>query len=94
MSSHHLETGTVLNLVWRGGAVARDVCSAMEYLHKEGIVHGDLAGGNVLLTSAPTPHGFCAKVCCPPLPCSCRFHCCLTRVPVRVPFVCKSTSYH
>ena len=33
----------------------------MAYLHREGIVHGDLAGGNVLLTSASTPHGFCAK---------------------------------
>ncbi len=42
--------------------MARDICSAMAYLHGEGIVHGDLAGGNVLLTSAATPHGFCAKV--------------------------------
>lgn len=49
-------------------AVAAEVCSAMAYLHSEGVVHGDLAGGNVLLMSqSSSPHGFTAKVCstCP-----------------------------
>ncbi|CAL8470312.1 g9854 [Coccomyxa elongata] len=44
-------------------AVAREVASGMAFLHEHGVVHGDLTGGNVLLTSsAEQPHGFTAKV--------------------------------
>lgn len=44
-------------------SVAAEVCSAMAYLHKEGVVHGDLTSGNVLLKSqSSSPHGFTAKV--------------------------------
>eukprot|EP00208_Stichococcus_sp_RCC1054_P003857 CAMPEP_0206143306 /NCGR_PEP_ID=MMETSP1473-20131121/20046_1 /ASSEMBLY_ACC=CAM_ASM_001109 /TAXON_ID=1461547 /ORGANISM="Stichococcus sp, Strain RCC1054" /LENGTH=721 /DNA_ID=CAMNT_0053538645 /DNA_START=222 /DNA_END=2387 /DNA_ORIENTATION=+ len=42
---------------------ARDIASAMEYLHACEIIHGDLCGGNVLLTtSKSSPHGFTVKV--------------------------------
>jgi serine/threonine protein kinase len=44
-------------------ATASQIADGMAYLHERGIIHGDLAGGNVLLTSDETsPHGFCAKV--------------------------------
>jgi serine/threonine protein kinase len=44
-------------------ATALDVASGMEYLHEEGVVHGDLSGNNVLLTASKTdPRGFTAMV--------------------------------
>jgi serine/threonine protein kinase len=49
-------------------ATAREVAAAMSYLHHKNILHGDLTGGNVLLTAAPAEaRGFTAKVrepCC------------------------------
>lgn len=42
---------------------AMDIASAMEYLHSQDIVHGDLKGANVLLRSCPSEHrSFIAKV--------------------------------
>ncbi|KAL3147321.1 hypothetical protein ABBQ32_002806 [Trebouxia sp. C0010 RCD-2024] len=42
---------------------ALEIASAMAFLHSKSIVHGDLSGGNVMLTSSPiNPHGFQAKV--------------------------------
>eukprot|EP00891_Asterochloris_glomerata_P008248 jgi/Astpho2/8248/e_gw1.00122.114.1_t len=42
---------------------ALEVASAMAFLHSHDIIHGDLSGGNVMLTSSDTSlHGFCAKV--------------------------------
>ncbi|WIA38325.1 hypothetical protein OEZ86_001662 [Tetradesmus obliquus] len=42
---------------------AYEVASALAYIHSQGIMHLDLTGGNVLLTSfAGNPHGFSAKV--------------------------------
>ena len=47
-------------------AAAAEIAAAMAYLHGRGVVHGDLAGGNVLLCSAPdAPHGFTCKVLSP-----------------------------
>ena len=47
-------------------AAAAEIAAAMAYLHGRGVVHGDLAGGNVLLCSAPdAPHGFSCKVLLP-----------------------------
>lgn len=44
-------------------ATAREVAAAMSYLHHKNILHGDLTGGNVLLTAAPAEaRGFTAKV--------------------------------
>ena len=44
-------------------AAAAEIAAAMAYLHGRGVVHGDLAGGNVLLCSSPdAPHGFSCKV--------------------------------
>ncbi|KAK9839806.1 hypothetical protein WJX81_003100 [Elliptochloris bilobata] len=44
-------------------ATAAEIAAGMQYLHARGIVHGDLTGANVLLTSSPdVPHGFTAKV--------------------------------
>ena len=47
-------------------AIAADIASAMTYLHDAGIVHGDLCGGNILLTSGEGERagalGFVAKV--------------------------------
>lgn len=41
----------------------QEISSAMEYLHSHDIVHGDLTGGNVLLTSSDKDgRGFTAKV--------------------------------
>jgi serine/threonine protein kinase len=41
----------------------QEVAAAMHYLHSQGIVHGDLTGGNVLLTSSDKDaRGFSAKV--------------------------------
>lgn len=42
---------------------AAQLASAISYLHENDIVHGDLAGGNVLLLEeASQPHGFSCKV--------------------------------
>ena len=42
---------------------AAEIASGMAFLHARGVVHGDLSGGNILLTScASNPHGFSAKV--------------------------------
>lgn len=38
-------------------ATAREIASAMAYLHHEGILHGDLTGSNVLLTASSEPLG-------------------------------------
>lgn len=41
----------------------QEIAAAMHYLHSHGIVHGDLTGGNVLLTSSDKDaRGFSAKV--------------------------------
>lgn len=43
-----------------------ELAKAMAYLHRLDILHGDLTGGNVMLTSAPVtkddPRGFTVKV--------------------------------
>ncbi|WIA42087.1 hypothetical protein OEZ86_009363 [Tetradesmus obliquus] len=45
------------------GLTALEIAVAMEHLHGQGILHGDLCGGNVMLSkSATSPHGFTAKV--------------------------------
>eukprot|EP00877_Chromochloris_zofingiensis_P005863 jgi/Chrzof1/152/Cz01g05090.t1_MAPK len=42
---------------------ALEIASAMEYLHDRNVLHGDLSGGNIMLTSSSiNPHGFTAKV--------------------------------
>lgn len=42
---------------------ALEIASAMTLLHSHNIVHGDLSGGNVMLTSCSiNPHGFQAKL--------------------------------
>ncbi len=44
-------------------AVAAEMASAMAYLHGHRIVHGDLCGTNILLTTDKSkPHGFTSKV--------------------------------
>ena len=44
-------------------AVAAEIASAMAYLHSRNIVHGDLCGSNVMLTTDKgKPAGFTAKV--------------------------------
>ena len=43
-------------------ATARDIASALQYLHEEGIIHGDLSGNNVLMSSANNARGFVALV--------------------------------
>ncbi|KAK9915620.1 hypothetical protein WJX75_001643 [Coccomyxa subellipsoidea] len=44
-------------------AVALEIAQGMSFLHERNVVHGDLTGGNVLLTSSEEqPHGFTAKV--------------------------------
>lgn len=50
----------------RAGAVrrqtAREIASALTYLHQLDILHGDLSGGNILLASSnKDPRGFVAK---------------------------------
>lgn len=41
----------------------QEIAAAMQYLHSHGIVHGDLTGGNVLLTASDKDgRGFTAKV--------------------------------
>lgn len=42
---------------------AFEIASAMSFLHAKGVVHGDLSGGNVMLTSCQVnPHHFSARV--------------------------------
>ena len=45
---------------------ALELAKALAYLHRLDIMHGDLTGGNVMLTSAPVtqadPRGFTVKV--------------------------------
>lgn len=44
-------------------ATALELAEGMEHLHEQGILHGDLSPGNVLLADAPNaPHGFTVKV--------------------------------
>ena len=47
-------------------STAYEIALAMRYLHSLNILHGDLTGNNVLLTSptsvSPDPRGFVAKV--------------------------------
>jgi serine/threonine protein kinase len=44
-------------------AVAAEIASAMAYLHSRNVVHGDLCGSNVMLTTDKgKPAGFTAKV--------------------------------
>ena len=48
---------------WLEWQTAMDIASAMQYLHSQDIVHGDLKGANVLLRSCPSEHrSFMAKV--------------------------------
>lgn len=43
---------------------AREIASALSYLHSKNILHGDLTGSNVLLTvTAEGNRGWMAKVC-------------------------------
>lgn len=46
---------------------ALELAKALAYLHRLDILHGDLTGGNVMLTSQPAtqddPRGFTVKVC-------------------------------
>lgn len=48
-------------------ATAKELCSALAYLHAMDVVHGDLKSSNVLLKAAATTawdtRGFVAKVC-------------------------------
>eukprot|EP00879_Flechtneria_rotunda_P004002 GHRR01004243.1.p1 GENE.GHRR01004243.1~~GHRR01004243.1.p1 ORF type:complete len:773 (+),score=221.32 GHRR01004243.1:1592-3910(+) len=45
------------------GLTALEIASAMKHLHEQGVVHGDLCGGNIMLASSTSnPHGFTAKV--------------------------------
>ena len=42
---------------------AREIASALMYLHSRDVLHGDLTGGNILLISSDTDErGFTAKV--------------------------------
>ena len=44
-------------------AAAEQLASAMSYLHSKDIIHGDLCGGNILLTASKTsPNGVKCKV--------------------------------
>jgi len=43
-------------------ATARDIASALEYIHGMGILHGDLSSNNVLLTTVHNSRGFKAVV--------------------------------
>ena len=43
---------------------ALELAEGLGYLHEQGILHGDLSPGNVLLANEPgAPHGFIVKVC-------------------------------
>ena len=45
-------------------ATARDIASAMAYVHSKGLIHGDLRGDSLgLISSTQDPRGFTAKVC-------------------------------
>ncbi|KAK9916182.1 hypothetical protein WJX75_009766 [Coccomyxa subellipsoidea] len=44
-------------------STAAEIADAMHFLHSKGVMHGDLTGGNVLLSSSTdNRHKFCAKV--------------------------------
>ena len=48
-------------------ATARDIASAMAYLHSQGIIHGNLQGDSLgLAKSSQDQRGFVVKVCCSP----------------------------
>ena len=45
---------------------ALEMAQALAYLHSQGVLHGDLSPGNVLLSDKPdAPHGFITKVSTP-----------------------------
>ncbi|EIE18366.1 kinase-like protein, partial [Coccomyxa subellipsoidea C-169] len=42
---------------------AHEMTAGLSFLHSQGLVHGDLSSGNVLLASSPdSPHGFSVKI--------------------------------
>ena len=44
---------------------ALEMAQGLSYLHSQGVLHGDLSPGNVLLSDKPdAPHGFTVKVSC------------------------------
>lgn len=43
-------------------ATAHDIASALQYLHENDILHGDLSGNNVLISTASNARGFVALV--------------------------------
>lgn len=55
---------------WCDRETALEIASALAYLHDINILHGDLSGGNILLTSSSKDaRKFTCKVHCPsPLP--------------------------
>lgn len=64
------------------------MASAMAYLHSRNVVHGDLCGSNVMLTTDKSkPAGFTSKVrlCCfqPPAARGTVQQCCLVGVALR-----------
>lgn len=45
--------------------IALDVCLAVSYLHRNGVIHGDIKAANVMLTDVPPledDRAYCAKL--------------------------------